>query len=290
MRDRPDALAIAVPRNQTALMQLLQLFVGREQYLTWCGGVAERAKLASFASKMAARYPILRNSRQRSYDRTRELAVLQFVVFPVADLVHWWLLSTGGTGGLADPSTDDAKVSNNAMDAAHHLTFGDYVLLYATKLEPHTVTDRRSSRERIILKDTSTWTWKLRREVHSEVKAGIDECCARLDYGHEGSDNQKPWGLRGLLAAQRRRPLFSGVRNQVIELHRYARDQWEPRRTVWIGKHSALAARYGPTAGALRPLNEVLSSYLPKMPRLPVYDVPPLTLGEVCKGKDAPRV
>jgi|SRR5689334_22755265 len=288
MDEKPDPLTIAVPRNRTALMQLLQLLVGREKYLYWCGGVLERKKLTKFASKMAARYPILRNTRQRSYDRTRDLAVVQFVAFPNSNQVHWWLLSSAGAGGLADPGMPDASVSHNAMDADHHLTLGDYVLLYATKREPHTVTDRRSNRERVILKDTSTWTWKLRRDVMTEIRTSIDECCKRIDYGHEGSSSQNPWGLRGLLAAQRRRPLFAGVRNQVIDLHRYARDEWEPCRKVWIGRHSALAARFGQTAGALRPLNEVLTDYLPKMPRLPVYDEPRLTLRIVCEGKDEP--
>lgn len=279
-----DPLDLAVPRNQTVLMQHLQLLVGREEHRGWCGGFVERHKLPGFLEKLAVRYPITRNSRERSYDRKRGLAVVHFIAYPAGDRAQWWLLSDAGKGGLADATSPDARVAHDAMAGEHHLTVDDYVLLYATKKEAHTVRDRRSGRERVIFKDTSTWTWKLRSDVVSGIRAAIDECCARLDYGHEGDDTIRPWGLRGLLATQRRRPLFSGVRNQVIELHRYARDRWDARRPLWLTRYPALAKQYGVRAGALRPLNEVVTRYLPKMRRLPVYGPKPTRLRDLVES------
>lgn len=279
----PGALDIRVPRNLTAVMQHLQLLVGREGYRVWCGGCIEPRKLQAFVERMAVRYPLLRNTRQRSYDRKRGRAVVHFVAFAMDERIQWWLLSDERPGGLADPASPDAHVAHDAMSAQHHLTVGDYVLLYATKKEQHTVTDRRTGKPKGIVKDTSTWTWKLQGSVVSSLRAAVDECCRRLDYGHEGDEASRPWGLRGLLATQRRRPLFSGVRNQVIDLHRYARDAWTPARDRWLLRHPDLAKRYELKAGALRPLNEVIANHLPIMPRLAVYGEAPTTLRALCE-------
>lgn len=278
------ALELPVPRSATALMQLLQLLVGRERHQLWCGGAIAPSKLPAFVKKFSERYPITRSTRGRSYDRKRGRAVTHFVAFPTGDIVLWWLLSDAGRGGLGDPASPDAHVARNAMHADSHITYADYVLLYATKKETHTVPDRRTGKPKAITSDTSTWTWKLRSAVMSELRAAVDECCRQLAYGEEGSAERRAWGLRGLLAMQRQRPLFSGVRNQVIDLHRYARDAWQPQRPKWLARHGELARRYGAAAGVLRPLNDVIENRLPKMRRLPVYDNPPLTIGAVCES------
>lgn len=130
-------LNLPVPRNQTSLMQHLQLLVGREEHRYWCGGTVPIEKLEAFTYKMAERYPITRNARGRVYDRKRGRAVVHFLVFPIKDGVAWWLLSSAGKGGLADPAMPDFHVSHNAMESAHHIEFEDYVLLYAHKPVSH---------------------------------------------------------------------------------------------------------------------------------------------------------
>jgi hypothetical protein len=226
--------------------------------------------------KMEQRYPITRNARERSYDRLRGRAVVHMVVFPISqsDLasesnIAWWLLSGAGRGGLLDPSMPDANMAKDALSAHGHIVVGDYVLVYATKKELRSVVDARTGTSRQILKDTSTWTWKLRTEVLRELRACIDLHCATLDYGVEPEfdDDGGGHGLRGLLASLRSQPLFSGVRNQVIDLHRYARDEWRAHESAWKARHNAPAV--------LPPVAEVIANRLPKMVRLPVYDDPP---------------
>lgn len=283
-----DILDLRIPRSATALMQLLQLLVGKEKHRLWIGGVIAPEKLEAFACKMARRYPALtRNARQRSYDRRRGLAAMHMLVYPSSSAVHWWVVSDAGKGGLGEASSPDYRVARDAMAADGHITYGDYVLLYATKKDPRMVPDRRTGKPKRVFKDLSTWTWKLRSPVVNEVRAAIDDCCRQLSYGSEGSTGSPSWGLRGLLYAQRQRPLFSGVRNQVIELHRAARDEWGGVHSRWCGRHSALVKKYGKKAGALRPLNEVMARHLPKMPRLPVYDTPPRRLRSLL-GSSAP--
>lgn len=277
------ALNLPVPRNQTALMQHLQLLVGRENHRYWCGGVISTDKLKDFVVKMSKRYPITRNTRGRVYDRTRGLAVVHFVVFPMDnEQVAWWLLSSEGRGGLVDPLSPDAHVSHDAMAADYHIEFGDYVLLYATKRmymreEGEGLKKRRSV-------ETSTWTWKIKGSVFSELKVGLERECAKLSYGDDGGAGRRPWGVRGLLARQRCRPLFSGVRNQVIELHRYARDKWEARRPAWCRQHPEYAKRYGDRAGALLPLNVVMQAHLPTMGRIKVYGDSVATVANLCSA------
>lgn len=280
-----SVLDLPVPRNKTALMQQLQLLVGREQHRHWCGGVIARDKLAGFAEKMAARYPVTRSTRQRSYDRSRGRATVHLLTFPLDDThVAWWLLSSAGSGGLADPSSPDAHVAFDAMSRDGHLTLDDYVLLFAHKREPREIRDGQTGCVKTVEKDLSTWTWKLRREVIRELEAGVEACCRELAYGDEGGPGRKSWGLRGLLACQRSRPLFSGVRTQVLALHRLANERWQRVRPQWLLRHAQLSQRYGALAGALRPLNDVTRQHLPKMVRIRVFDTPPATLRSLCRG------
>lgn len=281
MSTKLEPFGLAVPRNQTALMQHLQLLAGREGHRMWCGGVIDRAKLAVFVTKMAVRYPIARSTRQRTYDRTRGVAVVHFVVYPVGEKVHWWLLSDSGKGGLADPASEDARVACDAMSADGHITFGDYVLLYATKREWRELECPKTKKSRGFHKQTSTWTWKLRSEIVRELKLGVERCCEHLEYGSEGGNGHKAWGLRGLLASTRTRPLFSGVRSQVLGLHREAIDLWKPRQKLWCDRHSGYVKQYGQAAGALIPVRELLATRMPKMIRIRVFDDPPMTLADL---------
>ena len=316
-----SALDLPVPRNLTAVLQHLQRLVGPGEHRYWCGGTIAIEKLSAFVTKMEARYPILRNTRGRSYDRQRGRAVVHMIIYPppygasaqgfphtshefrsalargragqryeslqspVSD-VFWWLVSSWGTGGLADPNMHDAHVAKDAMDADGHITVGDYVLLYATKKEPRSIHDSRTGQLLPVFKETSTWTWKLRTEVFREVRASIEECCANLDYGLEPTPDRPGWGLRGVLAAQRARPLFAGVRNQVVDLHRYAHDAWRSRRAAWCAAHSGVNGESGADAGKLLPIAEVFAEHLPKMVRYPIYDRPPFRVRDLLSTPD----
>lgn len=304
-------LLIPVPRNFTALLQHLQRLIAHEGHRIWCGGVVPACKLENFIGKMADRYPILRTTRQRTYDRSRGRAIVHLVVYPVVQIgcgqwrpwkpparrdldgaptglascrpehLAWWLLSDGGEGGLGDARSPDAHVAHDAMTAGHHLCAGEYFLVFATKREPRQIDGRR------VWAQTSTWTFKLLPEVVSEVRVGVETCCRELTLGAEPTSDDHGWGLRGLLAAQRMRPLFSGVRTQVIAMHRLADRMWvrgasrERRATGHMGGVARV--------GELRPVSEVIKHELPKMTRIPVYDPVPRTIADLL-GKDRDSV
>ena len=281
MKSADAALLLKVPRNKTALMQHLQLLVVR-RHNWWCGGVIDTSKLAAFAAKMATRYPITRTARGRAYDRVRGRAAVHFIVFPgTENQVFWWLLSDEGKGGLHDQTMPDAHIAKNAMAADGHLFFTDYVLLYAHKKDARRVPDAKSGKEKLVLKDRSTWTWKLTDTAFNETKASIERAAASLEYGNEGGNGRSPWGVLGILACQRSRPLFSGVRTQVIALHRYADTCWGQVKMKWQGLHFVQTSHGDKCAGELRTLKEVMGHHLPKMIRLTVFGDEPKTIADI---------
>ena len=287
----PSPLDLRVPRNLTATLQLIQRLVGREDHQRYCSGVIPKDRLPQFLQKMADRYPqILRTTRERSYDRRRRgHAAMHMIVFPSAGItpfesilpLHWLLLSNRGKGGLADVDSADFEVSKDAMAAISHIVIGDYVLLYATKRRPHRLPDRSSGRGRVIFTDTSTWTWKLRGDVMKELRAQIQECCRTLDFGANALANIPGNGLRGLLASQCERPLFAGVRNQIIDLYRYAADTWPPYRNAWLSAHPGTASNDGSTAGMLPPVNTFMKCNLPMIPQIRLYGTPARTVRDL---------
>lgn len=279
MANLASALELRIPRSQTTLMQLLQLHT-LNGYRWWCAGEIAPTKAAAFAAKFSARYPVLRSERGRAYDRKKGLAACHLIFFPSpGGKLAWWLLSTEGRGGLADPNTPDAHIARHAMAADSHVTFGDYVLHYATKLEHRKLIDAKTGKQVAFDKDVSTWTWKIGDGAYNEAKASLERAANRLQYGSEQEGNLS--GVCGILACQRSRPLFAGVRNQVVELHWYAASVWDRVRPKWRAQHGQLIARQGVDAGTLRPVGEVLANRLPKMRRLPVYERPARTLGDL---------
>ena len=86
--------------------------------------------------------------------------------------------------------------------------------------------------------------------AYGQVLAAIESDVNAMNFGRDDDGNFE--GLRGTLAYQRRRPLFSGVRTQVLQLHREADSQWGLVRKAWLGRYTQLAARYGDNAGRLQ--------------------------------------
>jgi hypothetical protein len=267
MTSPADVLNLPVPSGKTALLQHLQTLVLRGNPW-WIGGVVAPQKLPGLAAKMAARYPILRGERGRTYDRSKGIAGAHFIAFRTPRGVAWWVLSSAGKGGLADRGGPDARVARHAMAANGHIVFEDYVLLYAHKKDARTICDAATGRERQIIKDCSTWTWKMTATAYNEVQASIEREVKALAYGQEEPVMN---GLRGVLAFQRRRPLFSGVRTQVLQLHREADAQWGLVRKAWRARYTKFVTLYGDKAGALRPLREITAHHLPKMGRFKVF-------------------
>jgi hypothetical protein len=103
-----------------------------------------------------------------------------------------------------------------------------------------------------------------------------------LQFGAEPSDEGAGWGLLGLLAAQRNRPLFAGVRNQVVDLYRFAAGEaWPQYRQSWLAAHPRLAREHGHRAGQLPSISELTNNRLRTMPQIRLYLTPPTTVRDL---------
>jgi hypothetical protein len=288
-----SALQLPVPRNGTATMQLIQRLVGRDSHRHWCGGEISLTKTPAFLEKMVDRYPqVLRNARGRSYDRTRGKAAMHMIVCPpvgsalsgAPPTLQWFLLSDGGKGGLADETSPDFRVSRNAMASAHHVIASDYVLVYGTKRQARIVPGRRREEMQTVWRSTSTWSWRIRSDIVVEIRAAIQSCCHDLQFGAEAAADRAGSGLCGLLGAQRSRPLFAGVRNQIVDLYRYAREEaWPPYRSAWLQCHPKIAREQGSSAGQILSIHELTKYHLPTMSRIVLYAAPPMTVGDLLR-------
>ena len=260
-------------------MQHLQTLVIRGNPW-WIGGIVAPEKLERLVLKLGGRYALNRDERGRAYDRSKGMASAHLVVFPTGKGVAWWVLTSDGKGGLADLTSLDHHVAKHAKARDGHIHFEDYVMLYAHKKDARVITDARNGREKKVLKDCSTWTWKMTKESYNGVKAVIEREVDLLNYGDDTCPI--PYGVRGTLAYQRRRPLFSGVRTQVLQIHRETGSLWGLVHKKWLSRYTQLAQKYGSKAGQLRPLSEITSQHLPKMMRFKVYGTG--TVGHLCRS------
>jgi hypothetical protein len=242
------AAAIKVPRNQTAAMQLLQIYAQAGHYY-WTAGVVQRQKLASFIEKLAA-FRIHRDKPGRVYDRSKGLASTHLVMLDSADdFLPWVMVSTKGKGGLADSHSLVVGVVHDTRLAGQHLTWNQYELLHAEKKLTRLVDVKTKAGK--VLKDRkktvrlTTWSWRMHPKRFLEHEALIVARAKQRDVA----------GIEEEMNALAQMPLFSGVRGQVLKLFAEAKKL--------CGKFSIMPP---PTPT------------LPYMTRFSLYSTPPITL------------
>lgn len=247
-----------MPRSKTALLQHLQNLVVRGNRL-WIGGEIPFDRIAALEpliKKLDARYRTHRDERGRIYDRSKGRASCHLVLDIGLNGVRWWVLSSSGNGGLADPNSHDFRQVKDAMSKDGHITVGPYVLRYTHKKDARTLVDARSGKSKTIYKNVSTFTWSMTMEAVSKLRLELKAEVSSGRLGEEPGTGNAP-GLRRFLALQRRRPLFSGVRTQVLELHKEAMTLWESHGK---GRKTDLLS-----------VDKLTHAHLPKMRRLPIY-------------------
>jgi len=246
--------ALKVPRNQTAAMQLIQLYA-QSGHVYWTSGIVQRGKLKRFLEKLAS-YRLDRDKPGRVYDKSRGIASVHLVILDSPDnLLHWVLVSTKGKHGLIDPDAPQVGVVQDTRLAGQHLRWLHYELLHAPKVIKRTrvikfkqdrdgrLQDVEEARTETVRQ--TTWSWRMTPARAREHEALIVARAKQRD---------RP-GLSAELQALAMMPLFSGVRGQVLKLYSEAKK---------------LAGKF-----KLDPLDP---PQLPYMVKLPVYDTPPQTL------------
>lgn len=240
--------AVKVPRNQTAAMQLLQLYV-QTGHFYWTTGVVLRSKLRRFIEKLAS-FRIERDAPGRAYDKTKNIASTHLVLLDSPDdALVWILVSSLGRYGLADDESPKLETVKDTRLAGQHLTFKHYELLH---LEKHIMRIRDiKTKQGKMLKDRqetirqTTWTWRMTGARMREHEAFIVALAKQRD-----SDS-----LAAELGALAMMPMFSGVRGQVLKLYAEAKK---------------LTVKFK--------LDPISLPMLPVMVKLPIYDTPSKSL------------
>jgi hypothetical protein len=187
------AFKIKIPKNQTAAMQLLQLYA-QSGHVYWMAGVIERKKLVRFLAKLAV-LRIDRDAPGRAYDKSKGLASTHLVVLAADNgMLKWVLVGTPGKDGLLDSTLPNFGPVYDTRCKGQHLRLAHYELLHAEK--------------RIKQVRYTTWTWRIAPQRFKEHEAFIVQLVRRRDID----------GLYVELAALAAMPQFSGIRGQVLKL------------------------------------------------------------------------
>ena len=239
-----NLLNLRIPRNNTAAMQLIQLYA-QSGHVFWTAGEIERQKLRRFLPKLAG-FGIDRDAPGRVYDKGKGLASSHLVMLPMPEpaqgTLSWVLVSTPGKAGLADSDSQKLGTVYDTRLRGQHLLWKHYELLHAEK---KIVVNGEHGKKTV--RDT-TWTWRMTAQRYREHEAFIVDRVKHRDAQ----------GVNDELRALAMMPMFSGIRGQTLKLYMEAKK---------------LAGKFGL---AIAPVPE-----LPFMVKQPIYSEPPGTLRDL---------
>ncbi|MCG9031182.1 hypothetical protein [Laribacter hongkongensis] len=188
---------IKLPRSKTAAMLLMQQLAASGHYY-YLSGQIPKTKLGRFLPKLE-QFGIYRDAPGRAYDRRRRWTSVHLIVVELDDTqVFWYLLSTAGKGGLADPAVPSLGTVKDTRLRGQHLRFLAYELLEHEKRMPKV--------------KTTTWTWRIEPTRYAELQAAAVQTVRERD---------RP-AIIAMIERNSAMTLFSGVRGQVFKLNHLA--------------------------------------------------------------------
>lgn len=243
-----DPALFELPTTKAGAMSYLALLVSMG-YRHWHRGEVRSDKAIAFVAKMHKIYPELslkETARMRAKAKGR--ANMRLVLFPDLlrpDLLQWWLLATPGSGLVFE------RERMKCIDDYPLLWLDQYQITRVSSVYKPNRGDGKKQQRR-------TWSWTLQSGYRDELRATIKSYC---DANIEDAKRS----LRMLFERLRHMPLFAGIRDELQDLDRYARDTWNTkhRKTPYVGHVQAL----------------------PYMTRIKVFDG--LTLGAVVAAMQA---
>lgn len=179
-------------------MQALQSAVARE-YVWHVSGVVAAEKFLALEDKFAEHYDIGLSRWQRCRQRKQGAAGVRFFAYPEQGTTRflWWLLFTEGESTAFQQEHGRRKAS----DRKGRLFWGAEFELVQLPTQNGKV----------------SWSWRMTRE---RVQAWQEEIQAAIRTTRDDD------AIKAVMARLVRLPGFKGVRQQVFELHRFAKDDW----------------------------------------------------------------
>lgn len=187
-----------IPVHKTSVMQALQSAVARG-YVWHVSGVVAAEKFLTLEEKFAERYDTGLSRWQRCRRRSQGAAGVRFFAYPEQGTTRflWWLLFTEGENAAFQQEHGRRKAS----DRKGRLFWGAEFELVQLPTQNGKV----------------SWSWRMTRE---RVQEWQDEIQAAIRTTRDGD------AIKAVMARLVRLPGFKGVRQQVFELHRFAKDDW----------------------------------------------------------------
>jgi hypothetical protein len=198
-----NAVESEVPTSKAGAMSYVQLLVGLG-YHYWHRGAVWHEKALGFVQKMSELYPISLGETQRNRAKAKGVANVKLVLFPdmkVPGQLVWYLMATPGKGLIHERE----KMKSALVSPV--LWLDQYEL-------------QRRSRWQLSggkCKNRLRWTWVFQGAYKLSLQDSIRTYCATAEAKKE---------LLLLFDNLRHIPLFSGVRDELYELDRYAEATW----------------------------------------------------------------
>jgi hypothetical protein len=194
---------IRIPRNLTALLQLIQRQVTAGA-VYWTSDVIPIEKLGGFIERWQPAYHLRADPPARAYRKRTHKASVHLVVHPdyfdtSNSTVRWWMLSTAGGNGLVAVSGPKPGPVSDCRTLSGRLRCGDYELLQQEKA----FTDKSGK-----VKTVTSWTWRIAPGRYREWEALLVERAKMRDLE----------AIHGAFACLRSMPMFAGIRLQVQRL------------------------------------------------------------------------
>ncbi|WP_143412427.1 hypothetical protein [Gluconobacter sp. DsW_056] len=184
--------------HKTSVMQALQSAVARG-YVWHVSGVVSAEKFLALEEKFAERYDIGLSRWQRCRQRKQGAAGVRFFAYPEQGTTRflWWLLFTDGESAAFQQEHGRRKAS----DRNGRLCWGtEFELVQLPSL-----------------KAKVSWSWRMTRERVQEWQGEI-QAAIRTTRNDDA--------IKAVMARLVRLPGFKGVRQQVFELHGFAKKDW----------------------------------------------------------------
>lgn len=187
-----------IPVHKTSVMQALQSAVARG-YVWHVSGSVPAEKFLALEEKFAKRYDTGLSRWQRCRQRRQGAAGVRFFAYPEQGTTRflWWLLFTEGENAAFQQEHGRRKVSEKKGR-----------LCWGTEFE---LVQLPTPNGKV------SWSWRMTRE---RVQAWQEEIQVAIRTTRDDD------AIKAVMARLVRLPGFKGVRQQVFELHRFAKDDW----------------------------------------------------------------
>lgn len=187
-----------IPLHKTSVMQALQSAVARG-YVWHVSGSVQAEKFLALEEKFAERYDTGLSRWQRCRQRRHGASGVRFFAYPEQGTTRflWWLLFTEGENAAFQQEHGRRQVS----DKKGRLCWGTEFEMVQLPTPNGKV----------------SWSWRMTRE---RVQEWQDEIQAAIRTTRDDD------AIKAVMARLVRLPGFKGVRQQVFELHRFAKDDW----------------------------------------------------------------